>query len=243
MTTLAFARNNIASVDSSSTHLSTINTNINHRNITGFCVVLAVFMAALITNLVIAQKIVQIGPFVLPASAFIWALTFPCSDIVAEVYGRVYAHRLVFVGFICFALSMLIFQEAILLPPAPFWPHQDAFETILGTSGRLMFAVLIAYAVAQYIDVTLFHRLKKRTKGRFLWLRNNISTMISQTLVNIIFLSLAFLGTIPMENWWHLFITNLIARYCLAFVDTSIVYAGVYGLYRLYPELKPTKNM
>ena len=218
------------------------NPNINDKNLTGFCIILAFFVGGLISNIVIASKIVAIGPFVLPASVFIWALTYPCSDVVAEVYGRKYANKLVLGGFVAYSTMLLVVLEAVAMPPAPFWEHQQAFETVLGTTPRFALAVLTSYLITQFFDVHLFGYLRKKTKGRHLWLRNNISTMCSQTLANIIFLSIAFLGVFPMDKWIHLFTANLIARYCLAFVDTTVVYAAVYTLYKAYPELKRQKH-
>ena len=151
------------------------NPNINDRNITGFCIVFGFFVAGLLTNLVIAQKIIALGPFVLPASVFIWALTFPCSDIAAEVYGRKYAHKLVLGGFIGYAGAMLVFLEAVAMPPAEFWPHQEAFETVLGSSVRVMLAALTVYIIAQFFDVHIFGYIRRKTKGKHLWLRNNLS--------------------------------------------------------------------
>ncbi len=214
------------------------NPNINDRNITGFCIVFAFFVGGLITSIIIASKIVSIGVFVLPASVFIWALTYPCSDIVAEVYGRKYANKLVLGGFIAYVVMLFVLMEAIAMTPAPFWTHQEAFETVLKTTPRVMIAILISYLITQFFDVHMFSYLRQKTKGKYLWLRNNISTMCSQTLGNTIFLSIAFLGVFPMDKWIHLFVANLVARYCLAWVDTTIVYSAVHALYKFYPELR-----
>ncbi|NND65770.1 MAG: queuosine precursor transporter [Gammaproteobacteria bacterium] len=215
------------------------NPGINDKNLTGFCVVFAFFVGGLLTNIVIATKLIAIGPLVLPASVFIWALTYPCSDIVAEVYGRRFAHKLVLGGFVAFAAAFFIIMEAVAMNPAPHWPHQAAFETVLHTTPKVMFTILLSYLVTQFFDVHIFGVIRKKTNGKYLWLRNNLSTLTSQTLANILFLTIVFLGTMPMDRWWHLFLSNLFARYCLAFVDTAIVYTAVHLLYRKYPELKP----
>ena len=214
---------------------------VNERNLLGFCAIFAFFVGGLITSAVIASKIIVIGPFILPASVFVWALTYPCSDIIAEVYGRRYANKLVIGGFIAYTLMMWIIYTAIKAIPAPFWDKQEEFESILGMGLRVMIAALISYVVTQLCDVYIFSYFRKKTSNRFLWLRNNGSTVISQTLANTIFLSIAFWGTMPVEKWTQLFANNLSARYLLLFLDTAVVYAVVYSLYRLYPELKPRK--
>lgn len=214
------------------------NPRINHRNITGFCIIFAFFVGGLITNAIIAAKIIALGPFYLPASVFLWALTFPCSDIAAEVYGRQYAHKMVMGGFIAYILMLLFMHAAIAMPAAPFWHGQEQFQSVLGSSTRVLIAAITSYAVVQFLDVHIYGYLKQKTKGRLLWLRNNGSTLISQTLANIIFLSIAFLGTVPMEKWISLFISNLSARYILLVLDTAIVYGAVYALYKIWPELR-----
>ena len=217
------------------------NPNINDRNLMGFCILFGFFVGGLISSSVISAKIISLVPFVLPASVFIWALTYPCSDIAGEVYGKKYANKLVIGGYVAYIMMFLIIAEALMMTPAPFWGHQEAFETVLGSNLRIIATVLISYGVTQFFDVQIFAHIRRKSKGKHLWLRNNLSTLMSQTLANTIFLTLGFLGTIPMEKWWALFTANLMARYCLAFVDTTIVYTAVHALYKLYPELKAQK--
>ena len=220
-------------------HIDTQASHVNERNLTGFCIIFAIFATGLVTNIVVASKIVDFYGFFLPASVFIWAITYPCSDIVAEVYGRKYANKMVLGGFIASILALIVIQTAIAMAPAPFWPKQEAFEIVLQSSLRITFAALCSYVITQFFDVYMFSYIRRKTGQKRLWLRNNLSTLLSQTLANIIFLTLAFWGTIPIDKWMDLFTNNLMARYLLAFSDTVIVYIGVYTLYRFYPELNP----
>ena len=211
---------------------------MDQNDLTGYCILFGIFVSGLVTNVIVASKIIAFGPFVLPASVFIWAMTYPCSDIVAEVYGRKYANRMVLGGFVAFALAIAVIQVSVILPPASFWSNQPEYEQILGTSLRIAFAALMSYLITQFCDVYIFTLIREYLGGRHLWLRNNLSTMISQTLANIIFLSIAFLGTIPFENWIQLFTANLLVRYMLAVSDTALVYLGVFCLYKAFPGLR-----
>ncbi len=204
----------------------------------GYCIIFGIFVSGLVTNVVVAAKIVEMGPLVLPASVFIWALTYPCSDIVAEVYGRDYANKMVLGGFVAFALAILTVQAAVLMPAAPFWANQEAFQLVLGTSLRVTVAAMISYLVTQFFDVYIFSLLRKRLQGKHLWIRNNGSTLVSQTLANTIFLSIAFLGTMQMDKWLDLYSNNLMVRYMLTLSDTALVYLGVAMLRHAFPELK-----
>lgn len=102
----------------------------------------------------------------------------------------------------------------------------------------MLIAAITSYAVVQFLDVHVFGYIRKKTNGKHLWLRNNLSTLISQTIANILFLSIAFLGTMPMEKWYNLFVSNLSVRYVLLLSDTLLVYTGVALLYKVYPELR-----
>jgi hypothetical protein len=214
---------------------------VTDRNVTGYLVIFSIFVTGLVTNFVIAGKIVDFLGFTIPASAFVWALTYPCSDIVAEVYGVRYARKMVLGGFVAFCMAFLVFQITLLLPAADFWDKQGQYDTVLATSFRVMLASITSYAITQTFDVYAFGFIRRITKSKYLWLRNNLSTLMSQTLANIIFISIAFLGTFSMEAWWALFFGNLSLRYILAFSDTLLVYIGVYGLYKVYPSLN-TQN-
>jgi len=211
---------------------------IKTKHLTGFCMISGLFIAGLGSNIVVASKIVAIWGLTLPASVFVWAFTFPCSDIVTEVYGRKFANKMVFGGFIAFIFAILVIQSSVHMPEAPFWPNQDAYETVLSASLRISIAAIISYVVTQFLDVYVFSILRHKLRGKHLWIRNNLSTLISQTTTNTLFLSLAFLGTFPMDKWFELFTNNLMVRYGLAFSDTALVYFGVFILYKIYPDLK-----
>ncbi len=211
---------------------------VDHQAMTGYCIVFGVFVSGLVTNVIVASKVVEIWGMVLPSSVFIWAITYPCSDIVAEVYGRKYANKMVLGGFVAFALAIITIQLSIAMPAAPFWQKQEAFQLVLGTSLRVAVAALVSYLITQFFDIYIFSILRQKTKGKHLWIRNNLSTLISQTLANTIFLSIAFIGTMSFENWTSLYTNNLLVRYMLALSDTAFVYLGVFFLFKAFPALK-----
>lgn len=215
--------------------VKTTNGNITDETLPVFCVIFAVFIGGLILNTIIGTKIVDIFGFYMPAGIFLWSLTFPLTDIVTETYGKRYALYFVLCGFIVAILSLIMISFALWLPAAPFWQNTDAFNTVLGANIRTILAMLASFVVTQTLDIYLFDWIKQKTKARFLWLRNNLSTFTSQFLANCLFLSIAFWGTIPTEAWISLFITNMIGRVTLAMIDTPIVYLGVYGLKKIYP--------
>jgi uncharacterized integral membrane protein (TIGR00697 family) len=114
---------------------------------------------------------------------------------------------------------------SIIWPPASFWPHQQAYETILGSSTRIIVASLIAYLLSQYHDVWAFHIWKRFTGDRFLWLRNNASTMISQLFDSVVFITIAFYGIMPLLP---LIVGQWVVKAGIALLDTPLVYLFVY---------------
>ena len=101
------------------------------------------------------------------------------------------------------------------------WNKEQEFAAILGSTTRIIIASMIAYLISQFHDVWLFHLLKKRFKHRHLWLRNNISTFLSQTLDTTIFIVIAFYGDRPLLP---LIGGQLVVKWLIAVTDTPFVY-------------------
>jgi len=118
-----------------------------------------------------------------------------------------------------------------LLPPAPFWEGQSAYESILSMVPRITLASMIAYLVSQHHDVFAFHFWRQKTKGRFLWLRNNASTMVSQALDTGLFITIAFWGVYSTEILLNMLRTQYIIKLAIAACDTPFCYMLV-GLLR-----------
>ncbi|MBW2965625.1 queuosine precursor transporter, partial [Candidatus Woesearchaeota archaeon] len=119
---------------------------------------------------------------------------------------------------------------AIHLPANPTWGNQEAFASVFGSSLRMIIASVIAFAVSQFHDVWSFHFWKKKTHGRYLWLRNNLSTGVSQLIDTILFMFIAFYKINP--KFTVPFIISLIIPYWLfkvgfALADTPLCYALV----------------
>ena len=138
----------------------------------------ALFVSALVTSNMVSGKLVDFGIATIPGGVVCYAATFLFSDVVGEVWGEEQANRLVKIGFAsqCFA-SVLVLLAQIL--PAKDASVQSAYELLLGKSLWFTVAGLLAYVLSQSVDVVIFHRLKATQKSRK-WLRNNLSTMVSQ---------------------------------------------------------------
>ncbi|MCA1806732.1 MAG: queuosine precursor transporter [Actinobacteria bacterium] len=134
------------------------------------------------------------------------------------------AQTLVKVGFFAslFAAVMIFLTQH--LPAAPFAAEvQQAYEVLLGANLRFVFASMIAYYISQTWDVWIFSKLKEKTEGKHRWLRNNASTMSSQLLDTVIFISIAFIGT-PGLNLGLMIVSQYVLKLIIAAADTPVFY-------------------
>lgn len=195
------------------------------------------FVSLLIVSNIIAGKLLQIGDWVLPAGILAYPLTFLISDTIAEVYGRKTTTRIIWVGFATSLLMVLIIYMAGIFPAAPFWENQEAFDLILGSVPRIVLASMVAYLVSQYHDVIAFHFWKNFTNGRYLWLRNNASTMMSQAVDTVLFVTIAFAGTLDFSVLINMILTQYVVKILIAIVDTPLVYVLVSQVRRYQVKL------
>ena len=203
-------------------------------------VLTGLFVASLTASNFLATKItlVDIGGLTLaaPAAVLAYAMTFAFTDIISEVYGRRVAGRVVLAGFIAQLLVVAYILFALQLPHAPFSPvSEEAYRSVVWGGSTIILASLIAYLLSQTHDVWAFHFWKEKTGGRWLWLRNNASTMVSQLIDTVVFITLAFyvlpslMGgqALPLEAVIAIIKGQYLFKVLIALADTPLVYAGV----------------
>jgi queuosine precursor transporter len=157
-------------------------------------VAVALFVASLLTANIIAVKLIEIGPLILPAGVVIFPISYILGDILTEVYGYRYARRAIWLGFLGNAIAVLAIWMAGLLPAPPFWEGQAAYDAILGFTPRLLLASFAAYLVGEFANSTVLAKMKIWTQGRYLWARTIGSTIVGQGLDSFVFILIAFGG-------------------------------------------------
>lgn len=189
------------------------------------------FITFLLLSNVMASKIVSLFGLIVPAAIIAYPVTFLFTDVVAEVEGKESARKLVMTGFYLSLVMAALLFAARLLPPAPFWPFQEAWDRILGATPRIVAASMLAYLVSQNHDVWSFHWWKRKTGGRHLWLRNNLSTAVSQLLDSILFITIAFWGSYPAGDIGKMILGQYAVKLVIALLDTPFCYmlVGYYG--------------
>ena len=181
-----------------------------------YLILAALFIASLVTSNVIFQKFFSWEPFgwyrfeiyvgILP-----YPITFLITDILSEIYGKKKANQVVIAGIFASLFSMLIILVADLSPTINNSPvNSETFHQVFGLSPLAVFASMVAYLFAQFIDIRIFHFWKQLTKGKHLWLRNNFSTFTSQFIdtFTVLFLICSF-KILP----WNMFSSLLMSGF------------------------------
>lgn len=157
----------------------------------------ALFVTCLLTANTIAAKLVTIGGLTLTAGIVIFPISYVLGDVLTEVWGYAATRRVIWLGFACNALLVAAVWLGGELPAAPFWKGQPAYEEILGHAPRILLASFVAYLIGEFANAFVLARLKIATGGRWLWVRTIGSTVVGQGLDSVVFVTLAFAGSVP----------------------------------------------
>jgi len=200
---------------------------LTEKDMKALFVLLGLFVVGLtIANIIAGIKLVNLWGMVVPSAFIVYALlTFPITDIVGEIYGKKVGKWFVIVGILTQLTYLFLIWVAGMLP-ALTPEMQELFQKTFSLSGRIVLASLIAFAISQTHDVWAFHFWGKRTKGKYLWLRNNASTMVSQLLDTVAFITIGFYGVVPTAVLYNMIVSQYALKLVVALLDTPIVYAG-----------------
>lgn len=188
----------------------------------------AAFVAFYVLANILATKKIGVGGLVLTGGLLCFPITFLITDIVNEVYGKFTAQKFVYYGFTIMALAVGIIHLAIYLPAASFWTEQQkAFAMILGGTFRITMGSMVAFLISQSHDIWAFNFWKNVTKGKHLWIRNNLSTVSSQIIDSVIFITVAFWGIVPPEAILPMITGQWAVKWAIAALDTPLCYIGV----------------
>ena len=152
--------------------------------------------SAVLMNIFVLKGMVLFG-LATAGGSVLYAGIFLITDVLNEHYGKKVATQAVWIGFFVSLFFLITSQFVLAYIPAGYDFGQPALATIFTLTPRIIVASMAAYLVAQFLDVWLFARLKEKTQGKMLWLRNNASTAISQLLDAIVFNLIAFWGVYP----------------------------------------------
>ena len=183
-----------------------------------------IIVASVITANIQVVKTVEIFGFVSTLGNILYGSIFLATDILTEVYGKKAARRGVWLGFIGMVLMTLWMQIGLKFIPHASDFSQEALSTIFGLMPRIAAGSMTAYLVSQHHDIWAFQFWKNKTKGRFLWLRNNASTLVSQAIDTAIFCTIALWGVFDTNTWVQILASTYVLKLLVAAIDTPFIY-------------------
>ncbi len=192
-----------------------------------FVIILSIFITCLITSNIISVKLIHIFGIILPAGVIIFPVSYIIGDILTEVYGYSRSRKVIWLGFICNLIMIVFIWLAGLIKPAQFWNNQEAYEKILGFTPRLLAASFIAYLAGEFSNAFVLAKMKILTKGRWLWTRTIGSTLVGQGIDSLLFIPIAFAGTMPFANLLTIVISQWLFKTIYEIVITPFTYIAV----------------
>ena len=172
--------------------------------------------------------------FTLTCGVLLWPLEFVITDIINEYYGPKAIRRISYTAVALIAYAFLMYYLAIGIPPADVWLQsssrqgveniQSSFSAIFGQNMRIIVGSLIAFVVSQFVDVSVFHHIKKRTGHKHLWLRATGSTLVSQLVDSYIVLFIAFAYIFTWQQILTIGILNYTYKFFVAILLTPAIY-------------------
>ncbi len=179
--------------------------------------------------------------FNLTAGAVIWPVVFITSDLINEYFGKPGVKRISYLTAGLIAYAFVVIFITMKLPPAQWWQDANnkdlagnyfnmdfAFNKIFGQGQRIIIGSLAAFLLGQLVDVFVFHKMRKLTGNKMLWLRATGSTLVSQFIDSFVVLFIAFYGTFSNTQIMAIGFTNYIYKFCVAILLTPLIYFGHY---------------
>ncbi len=209
----------------------------SHRLYRYYDLVMAAFVTVLLCAKVIgAAKVAEIGGFSFGAGVLFFPISYVFGDVLTEVYGYARARKVVWAGFGALAFASFMSFAVLAFPPASGWPHQPAYETVFGSTPRIVLASLVAYFNGEFCNSFVLAKLKLATSGRLLWSRTIGSTIVGEAVDSVIFYPLAFLGAWETDLVVRVMITNYLLKVLWEALMTPFTYRIVNFLKRAENE-------
>ncbi|SFL86043.1 hypothetical protein SAMN04487943_104355 [Gracilibacillus orientalis] len=181
-------------------------------------------MSTVIANIQVLKTVEMLG-LVATLGNITYGTVFLATDILNENHGKKEAKKAVWMGFSSLLIMTIVMQFVL-----RFTPHSDDFaqgalETIFELIPNIAIGSMLAYVVSQYIDVWIYGKLKQLLpSNKYLWIRNNGSTMISQFIDTLIFCSIAFYDVHEWDAWLSILFTTYIIKFVVSALDTPFLY-------------------
>jgi len=203
------------------------------RHFRYFDYVMAAFVAILLlSNLIGAAKLAQVGGHVFGAGILFFPVSYVLGDVLTEVYGYANARRCVWAGFFAMIFMAFMSYVVVAMPPATGWEGQAAYESVFGSTWRIVLASIIAFWAGEFVNSFVLAKMKILTAGKALWTRTIGSTVFGQAMDSLLFYPIAFLGIWSNEQVLTVMGTNWLLKVLWEAVLTPVTYLVVGWLKR-----------
>ncbi len=209
----------------------------HRRSYRYYDLVMASFVTVLLCADVIgAAKVARLWGFTFGAGVLFFPISYIFGDVLTEVYGYARARKVVWAGFGALAFASFMSWAILAFPPAPGWPHQPAYETVFGSTPRIVLASLVAYFCGEFCNSYVLAKMKLRTDGRLLWTRTIGSTIVGEAVDSAVFYPVAFLGVWSNDLVLRVMLSNYTIKVLWEVVMTPVTYRVVNFLKRAESE-------
>jgi hypothetical protein len=190
---------------------------------------IGLIVANIILTSTFAPKLMPVFGLITNVSNVFYAGIFIATDILTEHHGPREGYRSVWVGFVALLLFMIMSQLVLIVTPSPeALTFSQGLEAVFAATPRIAAASFIAYAIAQSVDVWLYHKLREVVSAKHLWIPNNGSTLVSQLVDSVIFFTLAFAGQVPTGVLLNIIFTGYLLKVIVAILDTPCIYLSYF---------------
>lgn len=197
-----------------------------------FVVIACLFVSSLLLSNIIAGRLIIIAGQVLPGAVILFPFVYILGDVLTEVYGFAQARLVIWIGFAVNVLMVLVFAVVLLLPAPDFFAAQEAFQTVLSMTPRVVVASLCAYWTGEFVNSMILSKMKIRTRGRWLWTRTIGSTIIGEGVDTLLFISIAFFGQVPNMVLVQMILAQYLFKVGYEILATPFTYGAVGWLKR-----------
>lgn len=207
------------------------NPDVSHKS-KYFLYVAILFVVVLMISNTTASKLIQLGPFVVTGAIFVFPISYIFGDVLTEVYGYQASRKIIWSGFAALIFMSFWYWFIEILPPASFWPNQEAFTTILGAVPRITLASMVAYFLGEFSNSYVLSRMKVWMNGKKLWMRTVGSTIVGEGVDSIVFVAVAFAGTMPLNALLVVMGSGYLLKVVYEIIATPLTYFIVNKLKR-----------
>ncbi len=183
-------------------------------------------VSLLISNIITSKQVLLPFGIVMTGAVFVFPITYILSDVFSEIYGYRWSRITCYMAFAANLFMVIVFSLVIITPAPDFWNHQEAFQTVLGNTPRILFASLLAFVIGDLVNDKVFRRMKEKhpTSHKGFGWRAIISSFVGEAVDSLIFLPIAFLGQMPISNLVVMLIVQVLIKTGYEIVILPVTY-------------------